>query len=354
MPFHLIGGQRSTGTPLLKRTGGAPDKSFELLPKERKVTNQSVMPVWKRVRSCLGNCYRDRIRRDVPILACHRIGSVDGTSLETLTKILDYVASEHRVLTLGELAGMLRRKMRIPKDGIVLTFDDATLDQYALAGPELNERGLRATFAVIGCTLLARSVPPLHWYLYVLEETTKSSVRFGFPPHVPEQTLQLGAAGTAALKNCGSPLRRSIQASEHTLGTEIVTALGEALDVAPPTVDELFMSCAQMRELQDLGHEAAAHSMRHQDVNEPDEESWTRDLQECFSLMNEAFGRREHPYIYPFGKERRPTIHEKIKQAGFCCAATTEPGTNRQGADRFSLRRIGIDSHTSVPFATIY
>lgn len=316
--------------------------------------NQTVMPVWKKVRSCLGNCYRDRIRRDVPILAFHHIRPLDGTSLETLTEILDYVATEYRVLTLGELAGMLRRKTRIPKNGIVLTFDDATLDQYALAGPELNQRGLRATFAIIGCTLLGRSVPPLHWYLYLLEKTIKSSVRFAFPPYVAEQTLQLDAAGKGALKNRRSPLRTAIQASEHSLGAEIVTALGETLDVAPPAVDELFVSYAQMRELQELGHEAAAHSMRHQDVDEPDEESWTRDLHDCFSLMSEAFGPRAHPYIYPFGRERRPKIHEKIKQAGFCCAATTEPGTNRQGADRFALRRIGIDSHTPVPLATIY
>ena len=118
--------------------------------------DSSVMPVLKKVRATLGNCYRDKIRRDVPILAFHRIRKGDGTSLDTFRKVLDYVASAHRAITLGELGGMLRCGTRIPKNGIVLTFDDATLDQYTLAGPELNRRGLRATFGVIGCTLVVR------------------------------------------------------------------------------------------------------------------------------------------------------------------------------------------------------
>lgn len=316
--------------------------------------DSSVMPVLTRVRATLGNCYRDKIRRDVPILAFHRIRPGDGTNLETLRKLLDFVADEYCVLTLGELAGMLRSGKRIPKDGIALTFDDATLDQYKLAGPELNKRSLRATFGVIGCTLFEPSVPPLHWFLHVLEATTLPSVRFGFPPHVPDQTFVLDAPGKLALKAAGASLRQAIQASEHSLGAEIVSALGEALEVPPPSVDELFMSYAQMRELQDLGHELAGHSMCHQDVNEPDEAAWTRDLHACFSLMNEAFGRCDHPYIYPFGKERRPEIHEKIKRAGFGCAATTEAGTNRQNANPYALRRINVDSDTCVPLATIY
>ena len=70
--------------------------------------------------------------------------------------------------------------------------------------------------------------------------------------------------------------------------------------------------------------------------------------------MNEAFGTRDHPYIYPFGKERRREIHAKVRHAGFGCAATTEAGTNLQSADPYALRRINIDSDTRVPLATIY
>ncbi len=70
--------------------------------------------------------------------------------------------------------------------------------------------------------------------------------------------------------------------------------------------------------------------------------------------MNEAFGFRLHPYLYPFGKERRPEVHAKVKEAGFACAATSEWGTNTRRADPYALRRVGVDDNTRVPFATIY
>lgn len=316
--------------------------------------NHAVMPVWRKVRAHLGDRYRKSIRRDVPILTFHRIRPTDGTRLETLRRILDHVANEYRVLTLSELPRLLHRRTRIPDNGIVLTFDDGTRDQYELAAPELNERGLRPAFGVIGCTLFERSVPPLYWYLHLLDTTTRSSVRFGFPPFLPEQTWPLDAAGRRALGNRNSPLCKVILAAHRCVAVEMVTALGEALEVAPPTVDELFMSLAQMRSLQDQGHEAAAHSLRHQDVYEPDRETWESDLREDFAVMNEAFGDRAHPYLYPFGKERRAEVHAKVKDAGFCCAATSEWGTNTRRTSPYALRRIGVDNDTRVPFATIY
>ncbi len=363
---------------------------------ERPLPDHAAAPIWKVVRARLGDFYRKTIRRDVPILTFHRIRPGDGTSLETLREILDYVASELRVLTLGELADLLRRRTsatgvggrrskvgkskvgrpwtldlgpsdlptsapgvgryraRTPRNHIILTFDDATKDQYDLAAPELNQRGLRATFGVIGCTLFEPSVPPLHWYLHLLETTVKPSVQFGFPPYFTQRTLPLDSAGKRALAEPKSPLRKAIQGCEHRVATQIVASLGEALAVPPPKVGELFISLAQMRSLLDQGHEAAGHSLRHQDVHEPDEAAWNRDLYQDFALMNEAFGPRSHPFIYPFGTERRPTIHAKIKEAGFCCAATSEWGTNRQGADPYALCRIGVDNDTKVPLATIY
>ena len=40
------------------------------------------MPVLRKVRATLGDCYRDKIRRDVPILAFHRIRKGDGELLQ--------------------------------------------------------------------------------------------------------------------------------------------------------------------------------------------------------------------------------------------------------------------------------
>ena len=313
-----------------------------------------VGPIWRTVRARLGDFYRRNVRRDVPILTFHRIRQDDGIDLATLGQVLDYVASDYDVLTLGELAELLRRRGRMNRRRIVLTFDDATRDQFELAVPELDRRGLRATFGVIGCTLFERAVPPFHWYLYLLETARKPSVDFEFPPYFDRQTLLLDVPGRLALAHPTSPLRRVIQSSDYRIGTQIVAALGEALAVPPPKADELYVTPAEVRSLLSRGHEAAAHSLRHQGVYEPNKKLWLEDLRADYALMKEAFGIERPSYIYPFGKERRPEVHAKVRKTGFACAATSEWGTNRMGADPFALRRIGIGSGARVPLATIY
>ena len=321
---------------------------------QRSVPSEAGAPLWQKVRAELGDYFRKNIRRDVPILTFHRIRRRDGIKVETLTRILDFVASEYRVFTLGELAVTLDRKTRLPRNGIVLTFDDGTKDQFELAGPELNKRGLRATFALVGCTLLERTVPPLFAYFHMLETTQMRSVRFGFKALLAKRTWSLDEAGRRELTNMRSPIVRAIQESRHCVGAEIVATFGAAVGAAPPKVDDLFMSVQQMDRLRTNGHEAAGHSVRHQDVDEPTAAAWVRDLEENLAIMNEAFGGLRHPYIYPFGRERRPEKHHAVREAGFCCAATTEWGTNRRGASPFGLRRVGIDDESHVPFATIY
>ncbi|MCH8148614.1 MAG: hypothetical protein IH987_11560, partial [Planctomycetes bacterium] len=199
---------------------------------QRSVPSEAGAPLWQKVRAELGDYFRKNIRRDVPILTFHRIRRRDGIKVETLTRILDFVASEYRVFTLGELAVTLDRKTRLPRNGIVLTFDDGTKDQFELAGPELNKRGLRATFALVGCTLLERTVPPLFAYFHMLETTQMRSVRFGFKALLAKRTWSLDEAGRRELTNMRSPIVRAIQESRHCVGAEIVATFGAAVGAA--------------------------------------------------------------------------------------------------------------------------
>lgn len=308
----------------------------------------------KRVRAAGGRIYRHRLRRDVPILCLHRIRNIDGTGPVKLAELLDYCANRFHSITLGELAASLHTGRPPPRNSVVLTFDDGTLDHYTLAAPALAARGLRATFAIIGCTLFERTLPPLHVYMHLIETALCRSFRFGFPPLLAEREWILDAEGKRALLADDCPLRRVVQSGDHALAADIVLALSERLAVALPDAPELFMTLDQVRGLVNAGHEAAGHSLRHQDVDEPDHKTWVRDLRADFDVMNAAFGRRPHPWIYPFGRTRKPEVHACVRGAGFSCAATTQWGVNRHDADPFALRRIGIDDRTPIPWPTVY
>lgn len=310
--------------------------------------------VWRRMRAAGGNFYRTRLRRDVPILTFHRIRDADGTSEATLAKVLDHCAERFTVNTMGELAALMRRGRRLPRNAIVLTFDDCTRDQLTAAVPALRARGLRATFGAIGCTLVERQVPVLYRYFHALDRTRLGSVWFGFEPHVPVREWRLDPSGRRELMDWHSPLLQTLIRCEHAVGVEIASAFAAALDVPPPDAAELFITLEELRRLEDEGHEAAAHSLRHVDVDRPDPVTWRKELREDFELMTDLFGRRRHSFIFPFGYDHSAAARAAVRDAGFGCAATTEWGTNTRRTDVYALRRVGIDTNTPVPLPTIY
>ncbi len=310
--------------------------------------------VWRRMRAAGGDFYRSRVRRDVPILMFHRIRDAEGVGEAKLAEILDHCADGYRVITLGDLATLIRRGTRVPNNTVVLTFDDCTRDQFTRAAPALRERGLRATFATIGCTLTERRLPRLYWYFHVIENTTLKSATFGFAPHVTHRDWRLDDTGRREMMHWRSPLLQAVIRSDHSVGEDIVASLGETLGVSPPVVDELFMTLDDLKSLEREGHEVAAHTMQHVDVDRPDRDTWNRELRENFAMMTDLFGARRHSFVFPFGYDRSPSASQRVQDVGFGCAATTEWGTNTRHTDVHSLRRVGVDNDTRVPLATIY
>lgn len=57
--------------------------------------------------------------------------------------------NDYNVITLEEFAGYLKEKRKVPKNTVVLTFDDGHLDNYQEAYPILKKYGLPATMFVI-------------------------------------------------------------------------------------------------------------------------------------------------------------------------------------------------------------
>jgi len=92
----------------------------------------------------------------VPIVMYHSIrpnappGDRLAVSPETFEKQMRFLKeNNYRVVTLGELARMLKLKKKIPARTIALTFDDGYKDNFTYAFPILKKYGLPATVFVI-------------------------------------------------------------------------------------------------------------------------------------------------------------------------------------------------------------
>jgi peptidoglycan/xylan/chitin deacetylase (PgdA/CDA1 family) len=122
----------------------------------------------RRVQGGLGRAafaagvHRRVLRNHAVILCFHRVddrfpGDFLGTTVAQFRAYCDFLASRFEVVPLSELLGRVERGA--PVDGLaVITFDDGYRDNYATVAPELERRGLPATFfistALIGSTFV--------------------------------------------------------------------------------------------------------------------------------------------------------------------------------------------------------
>jgi len=89
----------------------------------------------------------------VPILMYHNIGGEPGSFFvtpENFAKQMEYIKQHgYEVISLDELVTGIRNKNFIPKNKVVITFDDGYRDNFEYAYPVLKKYGFTATVFVI-------------------------------------------------------------------------------------------------------------------------------------------------------------------------------------------------------------
>ncbi|MDD5252592.1 MAG: polysaccharide deacetylase family protein [Candidatus Omnitrophota bacterium] len=93
----------------------------------------------------------------VPVLMYHSINSKSDPVLyrlivkpESFARQMQFLKAHHyNVISLEELANLMREKKKIPRKTVVITFDDGFKDNYTYAYPVLKKLGLPATIFVI-------------------------------------------------------------------------------------------------------------------------------------------------------------------------------------------------------------
>jgi peptidoglycan/xylan/chitin deacetylase (PgdA/CDA1 family) len=95
-----------------------------------------------------------------------------------------------------------------------------------------------------------------------------------------------------------------------------------------------FLTWDEVHELQKMGHEIGAHTMRHMDIGKTEPRLVEADLQQCFSVLTKRCGEAKH-FAYPYGRfvNFNKAGEEACFRTGFISCATAERGCHT-GAGR--------------------
>lgn len=218
-----------------------------------------------------------------------------------------------------------------------LTFDDGYRDNIEYAAPLLAEARIVGTFFAIADLVGSRLAP---WY-----DRVARAVRW------LSQRGRLDAAmsrvpGAERFGRCGGdPFR--IVAEAKTLRPPDRRALLATLESEAGASEiswphDAVMNESELRQLATAGHEVGSHSATHELLTQVDDAALAAEVAGSRRTLERRLASPVTAFCYPNGAVD-DRVAEAVRDAGYACAVTTQPGRNAPGQDRLRLRRWFID-----------
>jgi peptidoglycan/xylan/chitin deacetylase (PgdA/CDA1 family) len=293
------------------------------------------------LQRCLGTVLASGSHgRRLLILTYHRVLDGPDSMIEWGLDVAGFDAqlrvltSNFNVLRLDEALARLATAS-LPPRAVALTFDDGYADNYTHALPLLQRHGVKATFFVATAFLNGGRM----W-----NDTIIEALRRAAGPR-----LDLSAIGLADLEVATAAARRGsctrvIDHLKHRSLEERQQAVDYvAAAVSKPLPDDLMMTDAQVRGLQDAGMHIGAHTASHPVLAAVDDVTAQREIADGRDYLRGLLREPVDIFAYPNGRPVRDYSRQHVdlvKQLGFKSALSTAWGYTDVRSDLWQVPRV--------------
>jgi peptidoglycan/xylan/chitin deacetylase (PgdA/CDA1 family) len=307
----------------------------------------------------------------ITVLTYHRVaqpkdaapfdeGVVDVTP-EAFDKQLAFLRERFDVIGIDDLV-RFRHGGPLPKNPVLVTFDDGYLDNLQVALPALQKHGLKAVFFIATHYLQERR---LFWWdkvNHAIKSSAKESIeltyRAGRERREVSERLVLGPTA----KDKAAALRRALRIVKDTFALDLpayLDALYAACGVSftreeeRRLADRMLMTWDQVRALRAAGMDVQSHTSTHRVLQTVPEEELASELRGSRELLQEILGEPVRAVSYPVGKPLKytPHVRQAVRDAGYDLGFSNATGINhRWDFDPYDARRISLDADLSDAF----
>jgi peptidoglycan/xylan/chitin deacetylase (PgdA/CDA1 family) len=239
----------------------------------------------------------------------------------------------------------------LPRNPVMVTFDDGYRSCHDVALPILRAVGVRATFFIATSFITERRI---YWWeriALLLHRTKRTTATLSYPAPM---TLQLGDPSV------GDKLNDTIKDTRGLDVERFLAELAEALgiewnrEVEARHADDLIMGWDQVRALARAGMDVESHGRRHRVLQTLDDASLADELGGARQDLEAQLGRPVRAVAYPVGRRihSEQRIRSALIAAGYKIGMSNCSGVNRwwpaalRGVapiDRFDLRRLATE-----------
>ncbi|HEX5736716.1 MAG TPA: polysaccharide deacetylase family protein [Blastocatellia bacterium] len=275
------------------------------------------------------------------ILTYHRFGEFrDGAkiSARAFARQLHYLASHYRVVPLSALAELMRRGRELPPRVAALTIDDGYLDAYEIALPILRRYRLPATIFLVTDFVDRKS-----WlwtdklrFLALKTRATRLEADLG------GEKLRISLSGRASRLKAATELNSRLKALPDELKEDAINRIASSLRVSLPELpphEYCSLSWDQAREMESAGVEIGSHTASHPILTNVSDAVLQAELRESKARLEAELGHGVELFCYPNG-DYDARVRRAVKEAGYRCAVTVEPGLNDSLSDMLALKRV--------------
>lgn len=247
----------------------------------------------------------------------------------------------------------------LPKNPVMVTFDDGYRSCYETALPILREVGVRATFFVATSFVTERR---LYWWERIsllLGQATRKTAVITYP-----HTIALDLDDASTQKKTRNKLTDVVKNTQELDVDRFLDELGAALGVAwnleieARHSDTMIMTWDQVLGLARAGMDVESHGRRHRVLQTLDAATLEDELVGSRKDLEAKLGRPVRVIAYPVGRRINGEQHirDALAAAGYQIGMSNASGVNRwlppslrslAPIDRFDLRRLSTDREMS-------
>ena len=234
----------------------------------------------------------------------------------------------------------------LPKNPIMITFDDGYRSCHDTALPILRSVGVRATFFISTGYITDRR---LYWWEQIALVLSQASVRTATLTY--PTTLEIDVRDPKLRPRLTAIIKDTPQLDLARFLDELAKAVRVdwTLETERDYADGLVMTWDQIRALARAGMDVESHTRRHRVLQTLAPEQLEDELLGSRLELEAQLGRPVRALAYPVGRKiPDPHIRKAIADAGYRIGLTNASGVNRLGSvDPYDVHRLSTDREMS-------
>jgi peptidoglycan/xylan/chitin deacetylase (PgdA/CDA1 family) len=299
----------------------------------------------------------------VTVLTYHRVAAANPASLfddgvvdvapEQLDRQLSFVRRWFRPVGLDDLLAYVRDRRPLPRNALLVTFDDGYLDNHDVALPILQRHGVRAVFFVATDFVEHRR---LFWWdriAVLLKSSTRDEVVVDYPERIAV-SLRGADARRAAIRRFSRVVkdRRGLDLERFLDGLARASGVVIAPDEERRLADRTVMTWKHVRALCRAGMSVQSHTRTHRVLQTLGADELASELRGSRAKLEEELGTPVRAISYPVGGavRRASGIRRAVREAGYELGFSNATGVNAFALDALDVKRVSLDMEISDAF----